>query len=102
MAHSVQRPTPDFSSFHDLAVREFEPPPPASGSALALRHLLGILSLSHSPSLPLPCFRALSLSQNKYISIKKNKGNVWYPGSGRVRVQEERGGRGRDLFKRTS
>ena len=46
MAQVVKHPTVGFSSDHDLMVHEFES---ASGSALTVRSLLGILSLSAPP-----------------------------------------------------
>ena len=58
MAQSVEHPTLDFSSGPD---REVVRSSLMSGSALAARSLLGILSLSLS--LPLPCMLSLSLSK---------------------------------------
>ena len=58
MAQLVKRLTRGFGSGHDLTVREMSL---ASGSALTVRSLLGILSLLLSLSLP----HSLSLCQNK-------------------------------------
>ena len=64
MAQSVECPTLDVSSGHDLMVREIKP---HISSEWTVWSLLGILSLPLSASLPL----ALSLSQNKE-TLKKN------------------------------
>ena len=69
MAQSVKRPTLDFSSGHDLRVCGLEP-----------RVKLCTVSAepawdSLSPSLPLPCLRALgahALSQNRQTFKKKS------------------------------
>ena len=60
MAQSVKRPTLDFGSGCDLTVH-FVGPSPTSGSALAVRSLLGILS----PFLSAPPLLVRCLSQNK-------------------------------------
>ena len=56
VAQSVEHPTLDFGSGHDLMVHEFESP--ASGSVLTVRSVLGILSLPLSAPFP-----ALSLKK---------------------------------------
>ena len=58
VAWSVEHPTLDFSSGHDLTAQEFEP---CTGSVLVAWSLLGILSPSLSLSLPHLFF----LSQNR-------------------------------------
>ena len=60
MAQSVKRPTLDFSSGHDLMVRDFEP---RLGSVLIVWSLLGILSL--------PLFLSVSVSVS--VSLSHNK-----------------------------
>ena len=67
MAQSVQPPTLDFSSGHDLVVHEMEP-------------YIGLCADSEepawdslSPSLASPPLLALSLPQSKYINIKNDK-----------------------------
>ena len=68
MAQSVKHLTLDFSSIHDLMVREFNPG-------------VGLCADSEEPagdspvplSLPLPGVRALSLKTNKLKEKKKNK-----------------------------
>ena len=56
VAHSVKCPTLDFSSGHDLTVREFEP----HVGLCADSTVVGILSLPFS--LPLPCSLSHTLS----------------------------------------
>ena len=78
----VKRLILDFSSGHDLLVREFRP---HVGLCADNEDCLGILSLFLSPSLSSPSLlththththtHSLSLSQNKLINIKKNKGH---------------------------
>ena len=59
-----------------VMISQFHGFEPASGSALVLQRLLGILS----PSLSAP--PSLALSQNKYINFKKRKRNKRGDGQG--------------------
>ena len=52
VAQRVERLTLDFGSGHDPTVRQFVRSGPKSGLVLTVRSLLGILSLSLSPSAP--------------------------------------------------
>ena len=79
MAQSVKLLTLDFSSGHDLAVR-FVSSSPASGSAVIVQSLLGILSLSlslcPSPASSGASVLSLSLSLSHLILAKRLRSDV--------------------------
>ena len=84
MAQSVKRLTLGFGSGHDLTVRGSGS---ASGSALAVQSLLGILSLLLS--LPFLCLCFYSLKINKIFKklkhLEENVGVYQYnPGAGKT------------------